>query len=95
MLIFKLLFKIASLMPRRRHVRVSNGPAVRTGLRGPVGRAVRTGLVQAVRTGLRGCPDGLALGGLPGWVWVKIKIVFNFEGKGFEPYGSIRELATN
>ena len=34
-LIFKLLFKMASLMPRRRHVRVSNGPA---------GRAARVGL---------------------------------------------------
>ena len=31
-----------------------------------------------------------------GRAWVKIKIVFSFEGKGFPfPYGSIRELATN
>ena len=42
-------------------------------------------------------PVGLQAGqaaGLPGRAWVKIKIVFSFEGNPF-PYGSIRELTTN
>ena len=44
--------------------------------------------------GLPGGPDGGLPGRPAGRAWVKIKIVFSFEGNPF-PYGSIRELATN